>query len=101
MDKIDKDNLESMITLYFDTGLLYKDIVEMLAMENGVRVSLRLVKRYLRRYGLGRRKNHDIIADVVNFVQEQIQKSGKMHGYRWMYQKYLSQNIHCKKEDIE
>ena len=79
MDKIDRDNLESTITLYFDTGLLYIDIVKMFAIGNGVRVSLRLVKRYLRRCGLGRRKNYDNIVGVVSFIQEQIKRSWKMH----------------------
>lgn len=97
---MDRETLEFTIKLYFDMGLLYKDIVNMLAIENGVRVSLRLVKRYLRRCGLGRRKNYDNIVDVVNFIQEQLLTSGKLHGYRWMYQKCLSKNIHCKKEDV-
>ena len=50
MDKIDRDNLESTITL----GLLYKDIVKMLALENGVRVSIWCLDSYdkLRRYGI-------------------------------------------------
>ena len=55
----------------------------MLAIENGVRVSLRLVKCHLRKCGMGRRKNYHNIADVVNLVQDHYIKIPEiiLHGY--------------------
>ena len=88
------------IKVYFGLGLLYKDIINVMAMEHGVVISLRHLKRMLREIGLFRRNNYSNIGYVVDFVHSQIANSGQLHGYRWMYEKCQARNIHCKKEDI-
>ena len=60
-------------------------IARILAIEHGVLLALRHLKRLLRELGLFRRKNYRDIRDVVDFIHEQIQTSGKLHGYRWMH----------------
>ena len=97
---MDKENLESTIKVYFDMGLLYKDIVRILAIENGVQVSLCLVKHYLRKCSMGRRKNYDNCRCGKLWFKTRYKNPGELHGFRWMYQKCLSNNIHCKKEDV-
>ena len=81
-------------------GLIYKDIIKALAVEHGVVISLRHLKRILREMGLFRRKNYSNIGDVVEFVHSQMAHSGQLHGYRWMHEKCLAHNLHCKKEDV-
>ena len=94
------DDIREAIKVYFYIGLLYRDIVRVLAIEHGVVISLRQLKRLLRELGLCRRKNYSGIGDVIDFIRAQIQTSGKLHGYRWMYEKCLLHNLHCKKEDV-
>ena len=97
---MDQDEMDAAIKVYFSMGLTYKDIINVMAIEHGVVISLRHLKRMLRQMGLFRRKNYSNIGDVIDFVQSQIANSGQLHGYRWMYEKCLAHNLHCKKEDI-
>jgi len=95
---MDFDERNQAIHLYFEMGLLYIDILRILA-ENLI-LSLRHLKRIIMKLGLFRRKQYSNVGDVIEFVQHQLKTSGKLHGYRWMYEKCLSHNIRCKKEDI-
>ena len=92
------DDIREAIKMYFEIGLQYRDIVRILAIEHGV-LSLRHLKRLLRELGLFRRKNYSDIRDVVDFIHEQIQTSGKLHGYRWM-QKTVFLHLHCQVGDV-
>ena len=87
---------DDAIKLYFHMGLLYKDITRGLALNHGLVVSLRQVKRILRKHGLSRRKNYSPGVDIVNFVHDQIRSSGQMHGYRWMFEKCLEHGLVCE-----
>lgn len=97
---MDAEDRNAAIMVYFEMGLQYKDIVRALAIEHGVVVSLRHLKRLLRELGLFRRNNYSDVAEVVEFINEQIQTSGKLHGYRWMWEKCSMNNLRCKKEDV-
>jgi hypothetical protein len=94
------DDMDALISLYFNMGLLYKDIVNILALQHGMVISLCSVERLLRGMSLSRRKNYSRIVDTVDFIQGQIQTSGKLHGYRWMYNKAMLHGFKCKKEDV-
>ena len=100
MIKMDPEDRDEAIKLYFDMGMLYKDIVQILTLEHGIIVSLRHLKRILKELGLFRRKNYSNIADVVEFVHNQLRNSGRLHGYRWMSEKCHLHNLRCKKEDV-
>ena len=95
-----EEGRETLIALYFNMGLLYKDIVDSLAVYHGIVISLRHVKRILRGLALFRRKNYSDVGDIVDFIQDQIQKSGKLNGYRWMYNKVMLHGLKCKKEEV-
>ena len=56
MIKMDPEDRDEAIKLYFDMGMLYKDIVQILTLEHGIIVSLRHLKRILKELGLFRRK---------------------------------------------
>ena len=81
-------------------GLLYDYIVRMLAVEHGIVLTTRHLKRTLRSRGPARRNNYSEIGDVIEYVQGQIMKSSMLHGYTWMYGICLANGFRCKKEDI-
>ena len=92
-------DIRDAIKIYFEIGLQHRDIVRILAIEHGVLLSLRHLKRLLRELGLFRRKNYSDVRGVVEFIHEQIQTSGKLHGYRWM-QKTVFLHLHCQVGDV-
>ena len=94
------DDIREAIKIYLEIGLQYRDIVRKLAIEHGVLLSLRHLKRLLRELGLFRRKNYSDVRGVVEFIHEQIQTSGKLHGYRWMHGKCLLHHLHYKVGDV-
>lgn len=89
----------NLITAYFNLGLSYRDICEALAIENGLIISERHLKRILKTLQLKRRRYTDT-QEVIDFIEKQHQGSGQMHGYRWMFQKCLCNGIVCRKEDV-
>ena len=94
---MDRDDL---IRLYFQLGLSYRDIASALALNDDIILSERHIKRLLRDMGLSRRSSYSAVAGVIGFVQEQLQGSGKLHGYRWIHQKCLDHGLKFRKEDV-
>ncbi|PIK51443.1 hypothetical protein BSL78_11682 [Apostichopus japonicus] len=94
---MDRDRL---IRQYFSMGLPYAEIQAMLAFENDIVISNRHLRRQLKRLGLARRKRHADLADVVEFLEREIQSSGQCHGYRWMHLKCLQSGLNIDKETI-
>ena len=90
---------DAIISIYFQMGLIYSDIVRALSTYHQLVMSERHLKRILRSIGLFRRKQYSDIGDVINFVEQQLTQSGKLHGYRWMAQKCKGngQNLHRRK----
>ena len=78
-----------IITEYFHLGLSYAEIVAFLACFHGVLLSMRQLKRILRRLGLGKRVNPTDLADVMNCVEQELNGSGSTIGYRAMHQRLL------------
>ena len=75
---VDRDEL---IKVYFGLGLTYKDLCSALAIENGIVLSVRHLKRILKRMGL-RRRYYDNIQQAIEFIENELQESGQLHGYR-------------------
>lgn len=96
----DVEERNAAIRLYFNMGLHYTHIIQMLAQEQRIIISLRHLKRILRELGLVRRKMYSDIAEVVEFVGNELKTSGKLHGYRWMTEKCRLNNLRCRKEDV-
>ena len=63
-------------------------------------LSLRTLKRILKKNGLFRRIHFDSLEETVGFIKEQLQGSGALHGYRWMYAKCKENGLHIRKEDV-
>ncbi|KAF6736987.1 hypothetical protein FQA47_004449 [Oryzias melastigma] len=95
MDKLD------LIKFYFNLGLAYKDILHILSRKHRIILSLRTLKRILKKNGLFRRIHFDSLEETVGFIKEQLQGSGALHGYRWMHSKCKENGLHTRKEDDE
>lgn len=88
-----------MILFYFHTGVNYTDFLKGLAARHGV-VAVVLSKRHLirllKRYNLNQKQ----YANLSNVVVHQLDGPGRLHGYRWMYNKCMKNGIRAKKEDV-
>lgn len=68
-----------IIKVYFEMGLTYFDIIRTLAQYHEIVISERHLKRILKGMGLFRRKQYHDIVDVISFVEQQLQESGKQY----------------------
>ncbi|KAK1172320.1 hypothetical protein AOXY_G4861 [Acipenser oxyrinchus oxyrinchus] len=92
--------IEQCIEFYFHLWLKYKDIVSVLYTRHGYVISERHLKRISKSRRLFRRKGYTEIEEVINFIHAQLQTSGQLHGYRWMYAKCRENGLHVKKETV-
>nr|XP_046264635.1 uncharacterized protein LOC124069481 [Scatophagus argus] len=92
--------MANLIGLYFDLGLTYKDIQRLLASRHRYIISERHLKRILKSSHLSQRQEYTSLDQVITFIHEQLQISGQLHGYRWMYTKCKENGLHVRKEDI-
>lgn len=92
--------VQELVKLYFSLGLNYRDITTLLAQRHQFIVSERHLKRILKSSNLFRRKGYTCLRRVIAFIQENLQTSGQLHGYRWMYSKCKEYGIHVKKEEV-
>ena len=91
--------MERFIEFYFNLGLKYRDIRVALARRHNYIISVRHVKRILAEMGLNRQQYSDL-GELVEFIQYQLQYSGQLHGYRWMYAKCRECGLRVRKEDV-
>lgn len=89
-----------LIELYFHLGIKYTDIVYILRVTHGIVLSLRTLKRFLKKNGLFRKKHFDNVDEVIQFIREELVGSGALHGYRWMHHKCKENGLHVRKEDV-
>ena len=69
-----------LIRTFFNEGLRYSDILEVLRENHAISISLRHLNRILRGFGLNRR-TYSEIPDVVDFLINEIETSaGRCHG---------------------
>ncbi len=92
--------MEQFIEFYFELGLKYKEIRAVLSTRHGFYVSEKHLKRILREKGLSRRKSYSALVDLVDFISHQLQYSGQLHGYQWMYTKCRDRGLRVRKEDV-
>ena len=71
---------DSLVEQYFDLGLNYIEIISFLLLTHGISISLRQLKRILRRKGLTRRQNYSDPAEMVAAVERELQGSGSLLG---------------------
>ncbi|XP_060595300.1 uncharacterized protein LOC132749519 [Ruditapes philippinarum] len=80
--------MDKRIHDYFLLGLNYSEILDKLK-SDGQNVSLRTLKRTLKRLNLYRRVHFSDIIEVALFVMNEMQQSGMLHGYKMMHLKCL------------
>ena len=76
-----------LIKHYFSLGLNYSEILAFLISFHGIQLSLRQLRRILRREGLRRRKDHSDIEEILNAIETELEGSGNRIGYRQMHQR--------------
>ena len=77
---MDEELLEAL-PLYFNVGLNHQDILHCVALVNEKVISLRTLRRYLKKMGLSRKKYKSDELDVALFLLQNIQ-NGNNHGYK-------------------
>ena len=87
------DARNELITEYFKRGYQYKMIINILSRRHGYEVSLSHIKRLIATLGLYRRGHHSSLEDIIEFITDQIKRSGQQHGYRFMHQKCLRSGL--------
>ena len=92
---MDRNALEEAVHMYFEIGFSHQEILCALAINHTVVISLRTLKRILRRERLYRRKYYSNILDILMFITKELQQSGSLHGYRWMHMKCLQSELSC------
>lgn len=91
-----------LIKHYFKQGFLYKEIVLFLLIRHGFKISLRQVKRILRRNNLCRRNVFRTpINDVIEVIRGELEGSGQCIGYRSMWRRLiLDHGLHVKRDNL-
>ncbi|XP_074042614.1 uncharacterized protein isoform X3 [Leptinotarsa decemlineata] len=93
MDTVEVDDTEHLVNKYFAYGFSQKDILAYLKFLHNKCISARTLKRILSRLKLYRRKNYSRIENVVNFLRQEITKSGQLQGYIWMHLRCIQNNL--------
>jgi len=96
---VNVNDRDFFVRLYFDIGMLYKDIVFVLSEKHGITISQRHLKRRLAGLNL-RRRRYTNLANVVEFIKEEMNGSGQLHGYRIMFAKCKDRGLQVRKEDV-
>uniref|UniRef100_A0A096LVX3 HTH-like domain-containing protein n=1 Tax=Poecilia formosa TaxID=48698 RepID=A0A096LVX3_POEFO len=93
-------DIDNIIEQYFRSGFTNLEILRVLEETHNVKLSLRTLERRLQKKRLWRRKNKTDVAEVASFIEEQLQGSGRQHGYRWMHQKCWMAGIVTDRETV-
>ena len=83
---------DEIIVNYFNLGLTAPEIALFLVSVHGIGISLRQLKRILRRLGCTRRRRRSNLNEVVEAVEEELRGSGSLLGYRAMRQRLINQH---------
>ena len=89
---------DEIISSYRCQGLTCDEILFLLDERHGVSLSKRSLERRLAALSLTRKDSE--ILDVVEFIQTELDGSGRMHGYRWMHQKLLLNGLKVSRETV-
>lgn len=91
---------QNLIRHYFSLGYSYKEIVLCLQLKHAIMISIRHLKRLLKKDNLYRRKNQSDVLDVAAFINSELQTSGSLHGYRWMHLKCIQKKFVVTQETV-
>lgn len=97
-------NKENLIRSYFIQGFTNTEIAGFLALQHGVILSVRTVKRILKRMGLRRASvtNESPIEQIVRAILEELENScGSFMGYRQLTRRLRRKyNLHVRRDTI-
>ena len=93
---MDRDEL---ITLYFNLGFTQKETLYFLISKHDILLSLRHLRRILKRLSLYRRQYSDIV-DVAVFIYEKLTTSSQLHGYRWMHSLCVANGLKVSRDRV-
>lgn len=96
---MNNDTRNRFIKFYFGLGLQQEEIISFL-LKDDVSISSRHLKRVLKHLQLWRRKRYSNVDDVLSFIEEQLQCSSQLHGYRWMHLKCLQHGLVVSRETV-
>ena len=88
-----------LINFYFSLGMSQRDIVIALALNHGLTISQRHLRRVLKDLHLCRRNYTDIV-EAVQYIERALEESGRQHGYRWMFERFINHGIRIRREDV-
>ncbi|XP_070410032.1 uncharacterized protein [Nothobranchius furzeri] len=74
--------LSELIKFYFMLGLRHGEMLLLMSSLDGIEISMRTLRRNLKRMGLYRRKNDSDPLEVAAFLIDQLQGYGRLHGYK-------------------
>ena len=86
------EDRDALIEDYFGLGFSYSELLSSLLVYDGIRLSLRHLKRILKKRGLRRRNIQSNVERVIDAVEHELQWSGSTIGYRQMHQRMLSEH---------
>ncbi len=89
---MDVSDINDLIRTFFDLGMQQSDILHSLA-HYGYVLSHRHLRRILKKLQLSRRHGYSDISNVVTFINNELQSSGMLHGYRWMFHKCQNKGL--------
>ena len=88
---------DAYIQLYFSLGLQYKEIINALALNHRIIISMRTLKRSLKT--LLMLKNKSDVMDVARFITENIRR-GSHYGYRLMHLRCIQHGFVVSRETV-
>ena len=92
---------EELVERYFMLNFNYSEIIAFLALGHGVLLSLRHLKRILRRRSLRRRGQPSDGWDVIAAIEKELSGSGSSIGYRQMHQRLqISHHLQFDRETV-
>jgi len=71
----------------FSIGFTNKEILNLLAHQHHIVISIRTLKRKCKKMHLFHRKNQAYLGEIAALVEEEMAGSGQLQGYQWMYRR--------------
>lgn len=82
-------HLNELIYFYFLLGLSHKDILLTLSHVDRIIISMQTLRRHLKHLRLYRRKNQTDLLEVALFLMNELDRYGKLHGYKLLHLKCI------------
>ena len=91
---------EAEVKLYFSIGLNHKEILSCLAHLNNIIISMRTLRRLLKKIKLFRRRKYSDLIDVSLFITGELGKHGGLYGYKSMHLSSVCKGLVVKEENV-